>query len=326
MTVAVGLPAPEPLTRFPIVERLTSDIDGYRAGAAGVELDMVRGGRDQQPSRMRTVPSDLGIAVSVAEPGCKTISHTQMAGDWMAATYVADVAPGTKWCGDLEIAAGASTIHQPDAEHTAVNVPGTKFAFTIAEVDAVAERAAVLEVPLMPWCRGEVDVVYGHKGGFASNLAHIANDPVDSVPRRLMDDLLTTIALSLYHPDWDRRLPATTAVDSRKVVGDCIEFAATIGREPSISEMCLVAHVGGRRLRQAFHDTCDVSPRRFFRHWILCQAHDRLLAAASGSTSVTRIATDLGLSHLGRFSVQYRELHGECPSETLDRSPAVNSA
>ena len=138
----------------------------------------------------------------------------------------------------------------------------------------------------------------------------------------MIDDLLTAITLALYDPDWDQRLAVPTAVDSRKVVGDCIDFAATIGREPSISEMCLVAHVGGRRLRQAFHDACDVSPRRFFRHWILCQAHDRLLAANPCDTSVTRVASDLGLSHLGRFSVQYRELHGECPSETLQRSPA----
>lgn len=115
---------------------------------------------------------------------------------------------------------------------------------------------------------------------------------------------------------------ATAAVDSRKVVGDCIDFAETVGREPSIAEMCLVAHVGGRRLRQAFHDTFQVPPKLFFRHWVLCRAHDRLLEAAPDKTSVTYVATDLGLTHLGRFSTQYRELHGECPSGTLHRSSA----
>ena len=34
-------------------------------------------------------------------------------------------------------------------------------------------------------------------------------------------------------------------------VADCIDYANSIGREPSIAEMCLVAHVSGRRLRQA---------------------------------------------------------------------------
>ena len=53
MPVAVELPARGPAARFPIVERLTRDIDGYRASAAGVELDMVRGGPDQRPSRIR---------------------------------------------------------------------------------------------------------------------------------------------------------------------------------------------------------------------------------------------------------------------------------
>jgi hypothetical protein len=32
---------------------------------------------------------------------------------------------------------------------------------------------------------------------------------------------------------------------------------------------------------------------------------------------VTRIASDLGLAHLGRFSGQYRAIYGELPSMTL---------
>jgi AraC-like DNA-binding protein len=224
------------------------------------------------------------------------------------------------------MAAGMSVIHQPDAEHTAVNLPGTRFAFAIIDVDAVVERGEALEVPLRPWRPGDVDVVTSHGGGGAAPiLAHFASAPIESAPARLLDDLLTAVALSLSSPEADRRVRATRAVDSRKVVGDCIVFAEATGREPSIAEMCLVAHVGDRRLRQAFHDTFGIPPKRFFRHWVLCQAHDRLLEAAPGDTSVTFVATELGLTHLGRFSTQYRDLHGECPSATLHRSSALDA-
>jgi AraC-like DNA-binding protein len=51
----------------------------------------------------------------------------------------------------------------------------------------------------------------------------------------------------------------------------------------------------------------------------------RSLLDADSSTTVTRIATDHGFWELGRFSVAYRALFGETPSETL-RRPAKQTA
>ncbi len=296
-------------------------MDGYRKTLPGVELQLVRGGPDRRPSIARCVQGARGVVVGAVEPGCKTISHTHLDRDRMSMSYVLDAAPGTRWCGDLSMAAGMSVIHQPDAEHTAINLPGTRFAFAILDVDAMVERSEVLEVPLQSWRPGDVDIVVSGDGtGAAPILAHLASARIESIPSGLLDDLLTAATLSLSNLDADRRLRAPASVNSRTVVGDCIDFAEAIGREPSIAEMCLASHVSDRRLRQAFHDTFQVSPKRYFRHWVLCQAHDRLLAGAPDDTSVTYVATGLGLSHLGRFSTQYHELHGECPSATMRRS------
>ena len=47
--------------------------------------------------------------------------------------------------------------------------------------------------------------------------------------------------------------------------------------------------------------------------------HRALLRADASSATVTSIATGHGFWELGRFSVAYRALFGELPSETLRR-------
>jgi AraC-like DNA-binding protein len=41
---------------------------------------------------------------------------------------------------------------------------------------------------------------------------------------------------------------------------------------------------------------------------------------ASNGDSVTAIASKWGFTQLGRFSVTYKEVYGESPSETMKRS------
>jgi transcriptional regulator GlxA family with amidase domain len=48
--------------------------------------------------------------------------------------------------------------------------------------------------------------------------------------------------------------------------------------------------------------------------------HRALLRADSSKSTVTQIVTDHGFWELGRFSVAYRALFSESPSETLRRS------
>jgi AraC-like DNA-binding protein len=104
----------------------------------------------------------------------------------------------------------------------------------------------------------------------------------------------------------------------------CLDHAESIGRVPSIGELCLAAHVSERRLRVAFADVFDTSPHQFLRGWGLERAHRRLSENDGDSVSVSRVAVDLGFGHLGRFSRYYREAYGIVPSATL-RSDTSNA-
>ena len=85
----------------------------------------------------------------------------------------------------------------------------------------------------------------------------------------------------------------------------------------NIATLCRVLTVGERTLRNAFHRIHGLPPHRYLRMLKLSRARQELMLVRGQSVTVTEIATDLGFVELGRFSVEYRRMFGESPSETL---------
>ena len=86
-----------------------------------------------------------------------------------------------------------------------------------------------------------------------------------------------------------------------------------------ISELCRALAVSERTLRKAFQKTRGLPPCRRLRMLRLSGARRVLLSAHGRCVTVTEIATSFGFVELGRFSVEYRKMFGESPSETLGR-------
>jgi transcriptional regulator GlxA family with amidase domain len=84
-----------------------------------------------------------------------------------------------------------------------------------------------------------------------------------------------------------------------------------------ISVLCRTLEVSERTLRKAFHKIHGAPPCRHLRMLRLSQARRTLLAADCKRVTVTEIATGFGFLELGRFSVEYRKVFGESPSQTL---------
>jgi AraC family ethanolamine operon transcriptional activator len=82
----------------------------------------------------------------------------------------------------------------------------------------------------------------------------------------------------------------------------------------SVAALCLRLGIGRRTLERAFRHFLDISPLKYVMVFRLCRAHKEL---ARGDGSVTDVATRHGFYELGRFSMRYRQLFGELPSETL---------
>jgi transcriptional regulator GlxA family with amidase domain len=89
-----------------------------------------------------------------------------------------------------------------------------------------------------------------------------------------------------------------------------------------LTEICAGIAVAERTLRAACEEQLGISPIRYLTLRRMRLVRHALLAADASNSTVTRIVTDHGFWELGRFSVAYRALFGESPSETLRRPAA----
>jgi AraC-like DNA-binding protein len=91
---------------------------------------------------------------------------------------------------------------------------------------------------------------------------------------------------------------------------------AHCGEPLELFDIASAVGVSARTLRDGFQQFRGVSPMQYVRQLRLERARDALRAAPS-DVRVAEIALDCGFAHLGRFSVVYKAMFGESPSETL---------
>lgn len=84
----------------------------------------------------------------------------------------------------------------------------------------------------------------------------------------------------------------------------------------TIAQIAQAVGVSIRSLQVGFKAEFGCTPMRFLSQHRLNQAH-YLLLTSPADTLVSAIAFDAGFSHLGRFSIAYRNAFGKSPRETL---------
>jgi transcriptional regulator GlxA family with amidase domain len=103
---------------------------------------------------------------------------------------------------------------------------------------------------------------------------------------------------------------------SRRLVDQAESIVlANVQAPVEIAALCQTLAVSERTLRKAFQKVHRLPPCRRLR-WLRL-SHARWALMSAGGSSVTEIATGFGFVELGRFSVEYRKVFGERPSETL---------
>ena len=92
-----------------------------------------------------------------------------------------------------------------------------------------------------------------------------------------------------------------------------------VGKRYSSRGICQALGISERKLQMHFSTGLGISPKAWHQRLALHEARKELIRRDPVPGAVTDAALRCGFDHFGRFSVIYRDLFGESPSETLRR-------
>jgi len=218
-----------------------------------------------------------------------------------------------------EVGARTAFFVAPGSEFTRRSPPGSMIALRLrgqALADEVAARRPGADANLAFSTR--VLATPGRAGAaFAAAVAELAQALAPTVdPHRRHDSEARMISMLAEVLLGESAVARATPLSATRLADLEAWIEAHLGDPITLGRLCEVARVGDRSLQQTFESRRGMSPMRFVAERRLAAAHRRLRAAGPAD-DVTRIATDCGFFHLGRFAVCYRELYGESPSQTL---------
>jgi len=227
----------------------------------------------------------------------------------------------------------ASTIYAPvddtlfqvfgrDRETVAVALRRDEFAATIAALEGIDTNEVKLG-------SGSIAVPPEAFAGLRRSLASRLKDHISAARRRVLPpgahDILTRSIVEAITDLYLHARPAPTprvraAAKLARIVRKAEErFDSAQSAPVSLADLCVATGVSQSTLHHAFMVMCGDSPMAHFKKRRLTDARLALLEPSSNRRLVKSVALESGLTHLGRFSAEYREFFGESPATTLNR-------
>jgi AraC family ethanolamine operon transcriptional activator len=88
----------------------------------------------------------------------------------------------------------------------------------------------------------------------------------------------------------------------------------------TIGDICIKLNISRRSLNHAFQQVLGITPVAYMRNIRLHKIRAELQYKPEQINNIACVASHWGFWHMSLFARYYRELFGECPSETLERA------
>ena len=312
----------------------------------GVDLKGLREVRRRRlPIRLESiaqlVPGEVRADVTVISGSAGSVYHARVRAPGAStladldAAYTGFVVP-LSWDGRLVINGedvGASSVYFPvdgtmfqvhgsNRETVAVAVQREEFVATLAALKGI--ESDEVQIP-----SGPIKVPEAALARLRHSLASMLEDYINADRRsalypgahdiftRSVVETLTDLILNAGPTPTPK---VRTTAKLAKIVRKAEErFDSARSGPVSLADLCVAAGVSHGTLSKAFTVMCGDSPMAYFKKRRLTDARLALLEPNPDRSLVKSAALDSGLTHLGRFSSEYREFFGELPTETLGK-------
>jgi AraC-like DNA-binding protein len=134
-----------------------------------------------------------------------------------------------------------------------------------------------------------------------------------------LEELIISTLLYVQQSNFSDRLRARPGKSGRAAVRRSIEYIERHLAEPiALADIAEYVQMSPRSIQAGFREDLDTTPIAFIRDRRLDAVRRMLMEAMPGDgITVTDAATRWGFTHLGNFSIVYRQRFGESPSQTL---------
>ena len=112
--------------------------------------------------------------------------------------------------------------------------------------------------------------------------------------------------------------PRKKRIYKNRIVNRVLDYVdSDLSVTRSIPELCRIAEVDERTLRNYFYNYFSISPKKYLNCYRLNVVRKALLTLDTAQVQIADTANMAGFWHMGQFAADYRKLFGELPSETL---------
>lgn len=287
-------------------------------------------------------PSDSGA--TIVSNADVTVAHSLVRSHSVGALILEPGYTGffvpRRWIGDLRVngvLATTDAIHLPVDESSyyirgqerdilGCMLPRTRFIETVAALRGVDPDQVSLHecaLGLSPTAsrqvrKGLASIIDTSLACDSDSTSHCASFDLTNVVFELMADTYLYARPEVMRKSGHVRNPGriVRAAEER--------FAEAMGNPVSLADLCAATGVSKSVLYLAFQNWCGEPPIAYFHKRRLSNVRARLINTEHRRGAVKRAALSVGLTELGRFSHDYKQLYGESPSITLTRSAAVH--
>jgi AraC-like DNA-binding protein len=227
-------------------------------------------------------------------------------------------------CG-FEVSPGDIVVNRSDVVHqrSDANLRYGTMSLPRDDLDAAAETIVGRELPerlhkaiIRPDSALVLRLLKLHKS--VGQLAHDTPDilQLPEVRRALKNELIHVMVRCLA--EGAAIEPTTGSRRHDTIVARFEEFLETNPDRPLyLTEICAAIGVAERTLRASCEEHLGMGPIRYLTLRRMHLVRRALVRSDPSTATVTQIVTNHGFWELGRFSVAYRRLFGETPSDTL---------